>query len=118
MKKYQIVNTIIALTFLLAACGGGGGGSPFPLPKKYDNLIATEESANFQTPNSIEDLLDFYRGEFIDNQGFTERGYLTTMTESTVSMVFDGHSNGMPIVLQMVDLGDGTTNVNIRFEDA
>jgi hypothetical protein len=33
-------------------------------------------------------------------------------------MVFDGHSSGMPIVLQMVDLGDGTTNVNIRFEDA
>ena len=117
MKKYQIVAMIIAMAIVLAACGGGGGDSPFPLPKKYDNLIATEDTANFQTPNSIEDMLEFYRGEFIDKQGLTERGYLTTITETTVSMVFDGHSREMPIMLQMVDLGDGNTNINLRFED-
>jgi hypothetical protein len=117
MKKYQFVSIILALTFVLTACGGGGGNSPFPLPKKYDNLMATEDSANFQTPNSIDEMVDFYRGEFIDDQGLTERGILTVMTESTVSMVFDGHSDGRAVVLQMVDLGDGNTNVNVRFED-
>jgi len=32
-------------------------------------------------------------------------------------MVFDGHPNGKSIVVQGVDLGNGTTNINIRFED-
>ena len=117
MKKYQLVTIILTLAFVLTACGGGGGDSPFPLPKKYDNLTATEDSANFQTPNTMDEMVDFYRGEFIDDQGLSERGLLTVMTDSTVSMVFDGHSSGLSIVLQMVDLGDGNTNVNIRYED-
>jgi predicted small secreted protein len=93
------------------------GDSPFPLPEKYENLMADETSANFQTPGTIDELVDFYRAELIDKAGLTERDLLTVISDSTVSMVFDGHSSGMAVVVQMVDLGSGSTNVNIRFED-
>jgi hypothetical protein len=32
-------------------------------------------------------------------------------------MVWDGHPSGKAIVVQGVDLGDGSVNVNIRLED-
>jgi hypothetical protein len=32
-------------------------------------------------------------------------------------MVFDGHSSGKSVVIQGVDLGSGTLNINIRLEN-
>jgi hypothetical protein len=100
--------------------GSGGVKTEFPLPKKYDNLLETgprEAGINFQTPMSIDELMEFYREEFGEKLGYTERDYLTNQTESTFQLVFDGHPGGVPIVIQGVDLGNGTTNVNIGFED-
>jgi hypothetical protein len=51
------------------------------------------------------------------SSGYTERTILTVTSETTFSMVFDGHESGQAIVVQGVDFGDGTVNVNIRLED-
>jgi hypothetical protein len=100
--------------------GSGSADTEFPLPRKYDNLMATggrEDSINFQTPMSIDEVMEFYREEFGEKLGYTERDYLTNQTDATFQLVFDGHPKGISIVIQGVDLGNGTTNVNIGFED-
>jgi hypothetical protein len=65
---------------------------------------------------SVEDAIAFYRDAFA-GAGLTERTINTAITATTFSMVFDGHASGKAIVVQGVDLGNGTTNINIRFED-
>ena len=100
--------------------GSGGVKTEFPLPKKYDNLLETGpriDGINFQTPMSIDELMAFYREEFGDKRGYTERDYLTSQTDSTFQLVFDGHPKGIAIVIQGGDLGNGTTNISIGFED-
>lgn len=110
--------------------GGAGGGvtSPtqeppknsgynteFPLPPKVSNFTDLGDGAiNFQTDMSLKDTIAFYREAFT-SQGYTERTINTAITDTTFSMVFDGHASGKAIVIQGVDLG-GSTNVNIRFE--
>ena len=90
--------------------------SDFPLPDDVQNFMQLDEnSINFQTNLSLEEVVDFYRDIFTA-QDLTERKLLTVVEDSVVSMVFDGTPNGMAIVLQCVDLG-GSTNVNLRFED-
>jgi len=90
--------------------------SDFPLPDDVQNFMQLDEnSINFQTDLSLEEVVDFYRDVFIA-QGLTERKLLTVIEDNVVSMVFDGLPNGMAIVLQCVDLGS-STNVNLRFED-
>lgn len=89
----------------------------FPLPDDIQNIMQLDETTiNFQTSMSLQGIVDFYRQNFTA-QGLTERTLLTSITDSTVSMVFDGAPNGMAIVLQCVDLGGGSTNVNLRYED-
>jgi hypothetical protein len=88
----------------------------FPLPDDVRNFMKMgDDGINFQTGMSMQAVIDFYRGEF-NSQGLTERQLLTAITDTTFSMVFDGDPAGA-LVIQGVDLGDGTTNVNIRHED-
>ena len=88
----------------------------FPLPDTVLNFMDMgNDSINFQTELSIEETIAFYRQAF-EAENLTERTINTANTKTTFSMVFDGHAGGT-IVIQGVDLGDGTTNVNIRFED-
>ena len=138
MNKRRWLFGLVVLLILSLACGASGGGdnaeenapssggsgsvkTDFPLPRKYENLMPggtnREDSINFQTPMSIDEVMAFYREEFGDKLGYTERDYLTNQTESTFQLVFDGHPKGLAIVIQGVDLGNGTTNVNIGFED-
>lgn len=98
-----------------------GEGSPveseFPLPEDVQNYMEMGAgAANFQTSVKMEDLMAFYR-ETLTAQGYTEREILTSVTASTFSMVFDGAPNGMALVIQAVNLGNGAVNVNIRYED-
>lgn len=88
----------------------------FPLPDDVRNFMKTgSDGINFQTGMSMQAVIDFYRSEFI-SQGLTERQLLTVISDTTFSMVFDGDPAGA-VVIQGVDLGDGTTNVNIRHEE-
>jgi hypothetical protein len=71
---------------------------------------------NYQTTMSLNEVVNFYRGAFKD-AGYDERDITTVVNDTTFSIVWDGHPSGQAIVVQGVDLGDGTVNVNVRFED-
>ncbi len=97
--------------------GSGGGSSQFPVPSNVSNLMDLGNgSVNFQTNMSLKDVIAFYRDAFT-KKGLTERAVTTSITATTFSLVFDGDPSGKAIVVQGVDLGNGTTNVNIRYED-
>jgi|GEM_PF-261451 len=104
----------------LAGPSGGAGQkitSEFPLPDDVSQFMDLGGgSVNFQTGLSIKDSLDFYRTAF-KKEGYKEREINTSITDATFSLVFDGHASGKAIVIQAVDLGNGNTNINIRFED-
>jgi len=99
-----------------------GAGLPevkteFPLPADVSNLMDLGNgSINFQAKISLKDAIAFYRESFI-KQGYKEREINTAITDSTFSLVFDGHASGKAIVAQGVDLGSGNVNINIRLED-
>ena len=102
--------------------GSEEGGSTeydteFPLPSDVQNLMDLGPGGiNYQTSMSLTDVVDFYRGAFAD-AGYDERDVTTVINDTTFSIVWDGHPNGQAIVVQGVDLEDGTVNVNVRFED-
>jgi hypothetical protein len=88
----------------------------FPLPEDVQNFTKLgEDQINFQTSISLQESMSFYRTALVA-KGLTERDLLTEMNETVFSMVFDGDPKGA-IVVQGVDLGNGTTNINIRYED-
>jgi hypothetical protein len=88
----------------------------FPLPDGAMNVQEMGGSTNFQVKMSLDEAMKFYM-DVLTSEGYTERPILTVTSETTFSMVFDGHESGKAIVVQGVDLGDGTVNVNIRLED-
>ncbi len=97
--------------------GSSGGSSQFPMPPNVSNLTDLGSgSINFQTSMSLKDVIAFYRDAFT-KKGLTERTANTAITDTTFSLVFDGDPSGKAIVVQGVDLGNGTTNVNIRYEN-
>ena len=102
--------------------GSGGGNadtsaSGFPITDDAFNVIDLGDgSVLFYTKLSLEDVMDFYRQEYV-SQGYAERGQLTVVAEGTFSMVFDGDPSGKAVVIQSVDLGDGSRTVSIRLED-
>jgi hypothetical protein len=94
-----------------------GYDTEFPLPSDVSNFTSTGNGGiNFQTKMSLKDAIAFYREAFT-KAGYKERQINTAITDTTFSMVFDGHASGKAIVIQGVDLGGVSTNVNIRFED-
>jgi hypothetical protein len=99
--------------------GGGGSSSvetEFPMPDGATNVQELGGSLNFQVKMTLDEAMKFYVGA-LTKEGYTERPILTVTSETTFSMVFDGHESGKAIVVQGVDFGDGTVNVNIRLED-
>jgi hypothetical protein len=87
------------------------------MPPNVSNFTAQgEDAVNFATALSLQDAIAFYRDAF-GAGGLTERTINTSITGTTFSLVFDGDPSGKALVVQGVDLGDGTTNINIRFED-
>ena len=50
-------------------------------------------------------------------KGYTERKVVTTISDSTFSMIFDGDPSGNAIGVQSVDMGDGTRTITVRLED-
>ncbi|NJN80178.1 MAG: hypothetical protein HC797_06765 [Anaerolineales bacterium] len=93
-----------------------GGESDFPLTSDAQNVINVAGTTNYQTSISLDEVMDFYRDVY-GKQGLTERELLTVTSDGVFSMVFDGHASGQAVVIQGVDLGDGTVNVSLRLED-
>ena len=147
MKNKRSILLLAVLLILSLACGlfgGGSGGSEggvpsgesgeaqqdapvpsgsgkydteFPMPPKVENFMELgEDTINYQAPMELTEVVEFYRSEF-DKAGYSEREIVTSIEDSTFSLVWDGHPSGKAIVVQGVDLGDGTTNVNVRLED-
>lgn len=147
MKNNKLILVLAVLLFASLACGmfggesagsdgvppsSGGGESQqdapapsnsgkyntvFPMPSDVENFMDLgEDSINYQTPIKLDDVVTFYRGEF-ENAGYDERDITTVINDDTFSIVWDGHPSGKAIVVQGVDLGNGTVNVNVRFED-
>lgn len=99
------------------AGGSSEYDTEFPLPPDVDNFMDLgDDSINYQTSMPLTDVIEFYREAFAA-AGYDERDITTAITDTTFSIVWDGHPNGKAIVVQGVDLGDGTVNVNVRFED-
>lgn len=89
----------------------------FPLPPNVENYMDLGTAGiNYQTTMSLDEVVDFYRDAFED-AGYVEREITTVVNDTTFSIVWDGHPSSQAIVVQGVDLGDGTVNVNVRFED-
>jgi len=147
MKKYRILLAIVVLVFASLACQGlgGGGSSPSGVPESGDvnppsssdsgggsdnssdsEFPMTDDAFNvldvgdgtllYYTKMSGEDVMNFYRDEYT-SRGYTERELLTVVSGGVFSMVFDGDPSGKAIVIQSVDLGDGSRTVTIRLED-
>lgn len=92
------------------------GNSDFPMPDDAFNVVEIDNVVNYKTNLSLDEVMSFYRDNF-GKQGLTEREILTTSTDGVFSFVFDGHESGQAIVIQGVDLGDGSVNVNISLQD-
>lgn len=146
MKKLTTLLAILALVLASLACqtlsAGGDSGMPevnppggsvseetqpaggntsgfeseFPLPDGATNIQEIGGSINFQVRMSLDAAMKFYVEAF-SSLGYIERSILTVTSETTFSMVFDGHESGKAIVVQGIDLGDGTSNISIRLED-
>ena len=82
----------------------------------YQVMDVGDGSLLYYTKMSQEDLLEFYRDEYT-SRGYTERELLTTVSDGVFSIVFDGDPSGKAVVVQSVDLGDGSYTVAIRLED-
>lgn len=115
------VPNIVPSTAEAPATGEAGTGTnsnttEFPLPTDITNFVDLGDGwINFQANMSVKDAIAFYRDSFA-RQGYKEREVNTAITDTTFSLVFDGHASGKAIVVQGVDVG-GAVNVNIRFED-
>jgi len=99
-----------------------GGSNPsinseFPMTEDAFNIIeAGDGTVIYYTKLSGEQAMQFYRDEYTV-RGYTEREILTVVAEGTFSMVFDGDPSGKAVVVQSVDLGDGSRTIAIRLEN-
>ena len=82
----------------------------------YNTVDVGDGSLLYYTKMSMEDVLKCYRDEYTA-KGYTERELLTTVSDGVFSIVFDGDPSGKAVVIQSVDLGDGSRTVAIRLED-
>lgn len=103
--------------------GSSGGGnadtsaSGFPITADAYNVIDVGDGTLLYYTNlSQEDVLKFYRDEYV-SRGYTERALLTVVEDGVFSIVFDGDPSGKAVVIQSVDLGDGSSTVAISLQD-
>ena len=101
--------------------GSSGNGNTsttgFPLTADVYNVTEIGDgSLLYYTNLSLEEVMAFYRAEYT-SKGYTEREILTVVSDGVFSMVFDGDPSGKGVVIQSVDLGDGSRTVAIRLED-
>lgn len=100
--------------------GGGketNSDSGFPMTSDaYGVIDIGDGSILYYTKMSLDDVMQFYRDEYT-SRGYTEYELLTVASDGVFSMVFEGDPSGKSVVIQSVDLGDGSRTVTIRLED-
>ncbi|HSB02297.1 MAG TPA: hypothetical protein VLE49_16725 [Anaerolineales bacterium] len=89
----------------------------FPMTPDAYNVMQAGGGLIFYTKLSLEDAMKFYRDTYT-SKGYTERKELTVVSNGTFSLVFDGDPSGKAVVVQSVDLGDGSRTISIRLEAA
>ncbi len=88
----------------------------FPLtPDAYNITQVGDGSIIYYTKLSADDALKFYRDTYTA-KGYKERKILTVVSNGTFSIVFDGDPSGKAVVIQSVDLGNGSRTIAIRLE--
>lgn len=137
---------VVSLACQTLSGGTGGGNEPVPPTSAGDSntpAVATTDPGVSENPSdtgfpmtadaynindigdgsilyytnlSLEEVMTFYRAEYA-SRGYTEREILTVVSDGVFSMVFDGDPSGKGVVIQSVDLGDGSRTVAIRLED-
>jgi hypothetical protein len=88
----------------------------FPMTDDAFNVVEAGGSLIYYTNLSADDALEFYRDEYT-SMGYTERDLLTVAENGMFSIVFDGDPSGKAVIIQSVDLGDGSRTIAIRLED-
>jgi hypothetical protein len=138
MKYSRIYLVISALVLALLACQSLFGGSgdrdandnpspndtgnnsidtDFPMTADaYNGMDTGNGSILYYTKLSAEEAMDFYRQEYT-GRGYIERETSTVVSDGIFSMVFDGDPSGKAVVIQSVDIGDGSRTISIRLED-
>jgi hypothetical protein len=88
----------------------------FPMTADAYNITQVGDgSLVYYTKLSADDALKFYRDAYTA-KGYTERQILTVVSNGTFSIVFDGDPSGKAVVIQSVDLGNGSRTIAIRLE--
>jgi hypothetical protein len=89
----------------------------FPLTADAYNITEVGDgSIIYYTKLSADDAMKFFRDTYAA-KGYTERNILTVVSPATFSMVFDGDPSGKSVVIQSVDLGNGSRTIAIRLEN-
>ena len=95
---------------------GSNVKTDFPMTTDaYNAMDVGDGSLLFYTKMSQADVMKFYRDAYAA-KGYKERTLLTVTSDTTFSMVFDGDPSGKAIVIQSVNLGNGSSTVAIRLE--
>ena len=95
---------------------GSNVKSNFPMTADASNFTDMGDgSILFYTKMSQANVLKFYRDAYAA-KGYKERTVNTSISDTTFSMVFDGDPSGKAIVIQSVNLGNGSSTVAIRLE--
>jgi len=93
------------------------GDSEFPMTSDaYQVINVGDGTLLYYTKMSLEDIMKFYQDTYTA-KGYTENKLLTVVQDSVLSIVFEGDPSGKAVVIQRVDLGDGSRTVTIRLED-
>ncbi len=103
-----------------SSSGGGNAdtsASGFPITADAYNVIDVGDgTVLYYTKLPQTDVLKFYRDEYV-SRGYSERALLTVIEDGVFSIVFDGDPSGKAVVIQSVDLGDGSSTVAISLQD-
>ena len=95
---------------------GSNVKSDFPMTADASNFTDMGGgSILYYTKMSQADVMKFYRDTYAA-KGYKERTVNTSVSDTTFSMVFDGDPSGKAIVIQSVNLGNGSSTVAIRLE--
>ncbi|MBI9049781.1 MAG: hypothetical protein JEZ00_10200 [Anaerolineaceae bacterium] len=86
------------------------------IPEDAIYITQLGDMVNFQMMRPMEDVMDYYQISFA-REGLKVLDDKTIITDMTASFVYTGHSSGKLMVIQLVALNQGQTNVSIQYKD-